>query len=583
MHPPLPPSRPPVSRLPWRFGLVLLVALTCVSAAWGADFPRGPGFYFSPVKLAVLFVAFLSWVALSAWLDKDATTCKLDADRWNGMMLGLGLTGLFVLWILPTFWFGLVLAALIVLGGFGGYAHIRNQNVAAADRILTPDHLRALAAHYLRLRVKAGGGGGPGVPVRILARGTNAREGDVARVERVQTSKGYKGALEMLYEAIQRRATDIHMEPAAEQMTVRFRIDGVMVNVTPFSRMMGDAVVNIFKVICNLDITEKRKPQDGSFSAQVEDRVVDFRVATAGSVAGEKMVMRILDAAQALVSLEQVGMPEDLREKVRELATQPHGMFLVCGPTGSGKSTTLYACLHEVDRYSLNVITVENPVEYHLDNVTQIEINPKAGKTFAGELRSILRQDPDVIMVGEIRDKETAEIACQAAQTGHMVFSTVHANDTVTALARLIDLGVQPFMVASALSAVLGQRLVRKLCLHCRTRFKPSAETLKRINADPDLVRFLYRAAEPQERDEDDEEGEGPCEECGGTGYYKRTGIFELLVINDKIRELMRENPDLQAIRQEAVANGLHTLFEDGSRLVVAGQTSLQELLRVSK
>jgi len=250
----------------------------------------------------------------------------------------------------------------------------------------------------------------------------------------------------------------------------------------------------------------------------------------------------------------------------------------VCGPTGAGKSTTLYAGLNEIDRFTQNIITIENPVEYKLDNVTQIEVNPKAGKTFAGELRSILRQDPDVIMIGEIRDQETAEIACQAAQTGHMVFSTLHANDTVTALGRLIDLGVQPFMIASAISAILGQRLVRVLCTHCKVRYKPDPELLRRANLPADKIKFFYRPPEENERN-----GEAVCQHCGGTGYYKRTGVFELLIITDRIREMIRENPDLVAIKAEALKNGMRYLYEDGLRQVIEGVTSINELLRVCK
>jgi type II secretory ATPase GspE/PulE/Tfp pilus assembly ATPase PilB-like protein len=410
-------------------------------------------------------------------------------------------------------------------------------------------------------------------------------------VERVQQSKGYKAALQMVWNAIQKRATDIHLEPTPNDMPVRLRIDGMMTNARPFTRAMGDAVVNIFKVLCNLDITEKRKPQDGSFSAQVQDRIVEFRVATAGSVVGEKLVMRILDASAALADLSHVGMTESMQTELRDLITRPHGLVLVCGPTGSGKSTTLYACLHEIDRFQQNIITVENPVEYRLDGVTQIEVNPKQGKTFAGELRSILRQDPDVILIGEIRDKETAEIACQAAQTGHLVFSTVHANDSVTAIARMIDLGTPPFMLSSALVGILSQRLVRKLCKKCRKRVRPSAETLRKLKIDADAVRYLYRAFDPEEdapkRDEDDEDGEEPavkaCPTCGGTGYVKRTGIFELLVVTERIAELIKANPNIQEIRQVAVNAGLKTLFEDGARLVIDGDTSIQELLRVSK
>src|SRR5262249_50067754 len=315
---------------------------------------------------------------------------------------------------------------------------------------------------------------------------------------------------------------------------------------------MGDAVINIFKVLCNMDITEKRKPQDGSMSAQIEDHTVDFRVATAGSVAGEKLVMRILDKSQQIIDLSQLGMRDKMRDQIHRLVTQPHGMFIVCGPTGAGKSTTLYACLNEIDRFQQNIITIENPVEYQLSNITQIEVNPKAGKTFASELRSILRQDPDVIMIGEIRDNETAEIACQAAQTGHMVFTTLHANDTVTAVGRLIDLEVQPFMIASALTAVLGQRLVRLLCPKCKVPYNPNPELLRKANLPADKIKYFYR---PPDRSESEADGDGQdiCSTCGGTGYYQRTGIFELFVITDKIRDLIKENPNINAIKQEAV------------------------------
>jgi general secretion pathway protein E len=311
----------------------------------------------------------------------------------------------------------------------------------------------------------------------------------------------------------------------------------------------------------------------------VEDRFVDFRVATAGSVQGEKMVIRILDRSQQIISLTQLGMRDKMRDQVRHVVRQPHGMFIVCGPTGAGKSTTLYACLNEMDRYTQNIITIENPVEYKLENITQIEVNPKAGKTFAGELRSILRQDPDVIMIGEIRDQETAEIACQAAQTGHMVFSTLHANDAVTAVGRLLDLGVQPFMIASAISAILGQRLVRILCPQCKVRYKPDPELLRKANLPAERIKFFYRP--PSE--EDSGNGMATCDHCGGTGYFKRTGCFELLVITDRIRDMIRENPDLGAIKAEALKSGMRYLYEDGLRQVIEGITSINELLRVAK
>jgi general secretion pathway protein E len=585
---------------------MLLVALVFCAGAplvWAAapTFPRGPGLYYSPYKLVIMALSFWGWIKLASWLDEDANNTGMQVSRWNLGYLGTGLVAFLVVWDLSLFWFALVFFWAAVLGITYLYIHYRNQEVGESDQLLTKGHLLGLLERMVPSFARKGTGDtGPAqkVPIRFMSRSANPDEGDMRRMDRVQESRGYKAAQEMVWEAIGKRATDIHLEPTDSNMLVRMRVDGMMGNAAPFSRSMGDAVINIFKVLSNLDITERRKPQDGSFSAQVGQqtgpaewryRMVDFRVATAGSVAGEKLVMRILDSSQQMTNLSQIGMTDNMRERIHDLVTRPHGMFLVCGPTGSGKSTTLYACLHEIDRFGQNVITIENPVEYRLDNVTQIEVNPKAGKTFASELRSILRQDPDVIMVGEIRDKETAEIACQAAQTGHMVFSTVHANDTITALGRLIDLGVQPFMVASALTAVLGQRLVRRLCSRCRVRYRPNADTLKRLNANPDMVRFLYRAADPDDANrkkkdaDEDDEAEEKCEECGGAGYCKRTGIFELLVINDAIRDRIRANPDLNAIRQDAIRSGMYTLFEDGTRLAIDGETSIQELLRVAK
>jgi type II secretory ATPase GspE/PulE/Tfp pilus assembly ATPase PilB-like protein len=357
-------------------------------------------------------------------------------------------------------------------------------------------------------------------------------------------------------------------------MAVRYRIDGILHAAEPFDRPTGDAVVNIFKVLAAMDISEKRKPQDGSFGAKLEGREVDFRVATAGSKTGEKLVMRILDNAAGVSRVEEIGLRPKMVTAIREVVTQPHGMFLCCGPTGSGKSTTLYACLREIDRYQKNIITIEDPIEYHLDNITQLEINTKAGQTFAQSLRSVLRQDPDVIMIGEIRDQETATIACQAANTGHMVFSTVHSNDAITALFRLLDLGVEPFMIASALSAVLAQRLVRSLCETCKEAYKPKPEFLQKANLPVDKVDLFYRPPEAPQQ---------VCPACGGTGYLGRTGIFELLVITDPIRELIRENPSLNAIKAEARKSGMIYLQEDGLRQVIQGKTSIKELLRVVK
>jgi type II secretory ATPase GspE/PulE/Tfp pilus assembly ATPase PilB-like protein len=575
--------------IPFVLAVLSLLWLPDSAPAAGATFPRGPGFYFSIPKILTLLIIYISWVGTSWWVSQDATALGLPSQVWNPLLLGSGMLGALVVWLLPWYWISLLVALILYLTASLAYINLRNQQVPAEERVLTGPHLAYLADKYLKLRLGRGQieERGVGPPIEFIGKSANQDGVDPSRVARAAASKGYRAAKEMVYEALQSRATDIHLEPTKEEMTVRFRIDGILQASDPFGRQMGDAVVNIFKVLADLDITEKRKPQDGSLSARVDARNIDFRVATAGSVVGEKLVMRILDTSQQIIDLTEIGMRDRLREQIRAIAQQPHGMLIVCGPTGAGKSTTLYACLQEIDRYQKNVITVENPVEYHIENVTQIEVNPKAGKTFASELRSILRQDPDVIYIGEIRDQETAEIACQAAQTGHMVFTTLHANDTVTALGRLIDLGVQPFMVADSISAILGQRLVRLLCPKCKVRYKPNAELLRKANLPADKIKYFYRPPESPEEARVERDADGTlrqCSHCGATGYHGRTGIFELLVISDRIRDMIRvDNPNLGAIRQEAIKNGMKYLQEDGLRQVIEGKTSIQELLRVSK
>ena len=557
------------------------------------EFPRGPGFYYSFPKLIFVIIAFFVWIRLAAWVNKDAERIGLQTERWNSFMLGAGVLGFLVIWILPVFMLGIFILILSTCGALYAYIRYRDPKVPADARILTQARLNSILKNQLRMKVDTkkptrntseedviSHSNPSSDSIRFVSRGasSNSRR-DRERFERVNDSKGYKAALSLVSDAIERRATDIHLEPTREETLVRYRIDGVMQSFKPLDKITGDAVTNIFKVLCELDITEKRKPQGGSFSAELEDRTIDFRVATAGSVSGEKLVMRILDQSTKMLRLKRLGMRDKLLTQIRDVITRPYGLFLVCGPTGSGKSTTLYAGLNELDRTQQNIITIEDPVEYWIDSVTQIEINAKAGKSFANELRSILRQDPDVIMIGEIRDRETAEIACQAAQTGHLVLSTVHANDTVTAIGRMLDLGVTSAQLASGLSAVLGQRLVRLLCPKCKIKYKPDPGLLAKANLPVDKIKFFYRS-----RNDKEIANSKPCPKCGFAGYHGRTGIYELLVVNDKIRDLMRaERPNPLAIKQEAVKSGMRYLYEDGFRQVIEGKTSIQELLRVCK
>lgn len=548
--------------------------------AQSANAIRGPGMYLNLLKFIPVVLLYLMWVHTTHWVEKD--TQDLNNPRfemWNAVVFLTGVAGLIFIFVIPLYVVGLIFLLLAYLVPTLIYVNVRNQMVPDDEKVLTPYHFGELLNRlFLKIGMKPVFNKGTtsadssGPPVTFIGKSQGSTKDDPDRVSKAEASQFYVSAKELVYDAVLRRSTDIHMEPTPEAMTIRYRIDGILMSAEPFNPETGVAVLNIFKVLSAMDITERRKPQDGSFAAKVEGRDIDFRVATSGTKAGEKMVIRILDNSAAISKLEDVGMRPKLVTRVREIVTQPHGLFLVCGPTGSGKSTTLYAGLREIDRYQRNIITIEDPIEYHLDNITQIEVNTKAGQTFAANLRSVLRQDPDVIMIGEIRDAETAQIACQAANTGHMVFSTVHANDAVTAIFRLLDLGVEPFLLSSALSAVLAQRLVRVLDEEVKEAYKPNPDFLKKANLSPDKVEFLYRVpSDPN------------LLPPGSTGYFGRTGVFELLEVNDKMRDMMRENPSVNAIKAEARKNGMIYLQEDGLRLVVQGKTSIDELMRVVK
>jgi type II secretory ATPase GspE/PulE/Tfp pilus assembly ATPase PilB-like protein len=492
---------------------------------------------------------------------------------WNSLVFLAGLFGFVVVFLLPVFALGFPLLLVAYGVPLGLYIKERNDRVPDSAKVMTPAHIqglviRGLARFGIHIAGKAARDSALGPPIRFIGKSSGKGDDD-GRSKQAEKSRGFVAAKELVYDAIMRRATDVHLEPKEDEYSARYRIDGVMYPTEPFDRAMGESIINIFKVLGAMDITEKRKPQDGSFRAQLEKRLIDFRAASQGTREGEKVSIRILDQANSVNKIEQLGMRKQMTEQIREIINQPHGMFLSCGPTGAGKSTTLYAVLNDLDAYQQNIITVEDPVEYKIANVTQIEVNVKAGNTFPNALRSILRQDPDIVMIGEIRDAETAKIACQAANTGHMVFSTVHANDTISALYRIVDLGVEPFLLSSALSAILGQRLVRKLCDDCKERYAPKPELLKQAGLPPDKVDAFYRPPG---------NSEAPCPNCGGLGYRGRMGVFELLVITERLRDMVRENAPVSAIRAEARKNGMLYMKEEGLRLVVKGSTSMQEL-----
>ena len=369
-------------------------------------------------------------------------------------------------------------------------------------------------------------------------------------------------------------ASDVHFEPQEESLVVRVRVDGVLTEAQRIPKRMANGVTTRLKVLSKLDIAERRKPQDGriSLNARSVGRLLDIRVAVLPTVDGEKIVMRLIDKSRKTPTLESLGLSEAMRARINEIIRKPTGALLVTGPTGSGKSTTLYAALAEINRPEINIITVEDPVEFRLPGINQVQINISAGLTFAAALRTILRSDPDVIMVGEIRDAETAKISIESALTGHFVFSTLHTNDAPGAVTRLTEMGVEPFLVGSAVSAVLAQRLARKLCTNCCEMYVPTPEELAAARITPEVAAqregmVLYRKV--------------GCPRCNRTGYRGRIGIFQLLVMNDELEKLASSGASRDEIEREAMAGGMRSLWDDGIAKVSAGLTSLEELARV--
>jgi general secretion pathway protein E len=376
---------------------------------------------------------------------------------------------------------------------------------------------------------------------------------------------------QVLTEALESRATDVHVEPFEDQLRVRYRVDGVLVeaNIPPQVRKFHAAIVSRLKILSHLDIAEKRLPQDGRIRLKVAGREIDLRVSVIPMIHGEAVVLRILDRGDAILGLQHLGMSDRDRGVWERVLDLPHGIILVTGPTGSGKTTTLYAGLSKINNADLKIITIEDPVEYQLRGINQIQVNTKSGLTFAAGLRAILRHDPDVVLIGEIRDKETAEIAVQASLTGHLVFSTLHTNDAPGATTRLIDMGIEPYLVSSSLEMVAAQRLVRLICPKCKEEMP--FEDVEKLRAEfgeevPDVI---YR-------------GRG-CRNCQGTGYRGRQGVFEMMPITDDVRGLILERTSSRAIRKLAVQQGMTSLREDGWRLIREGKTTPEEVLRLTK
>lgn len=372
----------------------------------------------------------------------------------------------------------------------------------------------------------------------------------------------------VMFQAVKDRASDIHFEPFETEFRIRYRVDGALYEMSPPPKHLALPVISRIKVMANLNISERRLPQDGRINMQMGHKSIDLRVSTLPTQFGESVVLRVLDRSAVNLELETLGFPKEIHEYVTDAINRPNGIFVVTGPTGCGKTTTLYSCLRRVNAIDSKLLTAEDPVEYDLEGVMQVAVNDAIGMTFGKALRSFLRQDPDIIMVGEMRDMETAQIAIQASLTGHLVLSTLHTNDAPGAVTRLVDMGVEPFLISSTLMGVLGQRLVRKVCANCRTPFEPTEAQLTLLNLSPhDLGDKLFYY------------GRG-CSTCNDTGYKGRKGIYELLIISDAIRNLINERAPTVVVRQKAIELGMVTLREDGLRSIFEGATSIEEVVK---
>ncbi|GAB4149865.1 MAG: hypothetical protein Tsb009_24380 [Planctomycetaceae bacterium] len=534
------------------------------------------GFYLNWRYWVPVLAMFFLWVRVSYWVNMDSRALRCRTFFWNSIIFLTGVAAFSLTFLMPNFPLAIILLILSTMIPLGFYIQERNSYVSKAGRVLTRQHLQEVGSRIMARVTHRLGWGTPskarsGPPIQFFGKSvTRIQHG--RQSSSAESSKGYWTARQLVYDAIQRRATDIHIEPKENEFSVRLRIDGVMYPSEPMDRTLGEMVCNVFKVLAALDITQKRLAQGGSFRGRLDDRDVDFRISTQGTHDGEKLSLRILDRSNAVSSLSDLGLRKQLLETLQKHLQRNHGMLLSCGPTGSGKSTTLCAAVRSLETTRKNIITLEDPIEFQIENVNQIEINEKSGQTFESSLRNILRQDPDVIMVGEIRDRETAKLACQAASTGHLVLSTVHANEPATALTRLLELGVEPFVVADCVTGVLGQRLLRRLCPECRESYTPSDEELKLVGLPREKVDRIYRSCNDLNNS---------CEECGGLGFKGRIGVFEFMEVTSRLKELIRQKASVESIRETAREEGMLYMREEGLRMIALGITSLDELLRV--
>lgn len=567
------------------------------------DLPSYPGFPWLGLVLFAVFIALVTaTIAAAQWMDGEDD--RLDIPRMEGWRLGIA--GVLAALLIGTMNLGAIMLPVVAVGlplVVGAFTRERDKRVPPEERLLTKnglqtllrdlnksrnnrrkataaapkkprqslaERLKGLGSSLGKVVAKKAAAPKPELAIRLLKKDGSpalARDSDD---KTGQLSDNVRHAQTVMIAAMRAGATDVHLEPHEQEYFVRLRVDGVLKNFATYSMLDGRGLISTLKVVSDMDISERRRPQDGTFSAEFEGAKYDIRAASTPTSYGEKMVFRLLNSSGGVLKsgLGNIGLRTQIHEQLQQVIHKPYGMFLVVGPTGSGKTTTVYASLAEIDAQQHNITTIEDPVEYRLDGITQIAVNSAAGVSFASILRSVLRQDPDVLLVGEIRDKETAEIACQAALTGHFVFSTLHANDAVGTITRLLDLGLDPTLIQTAITAVLAQRLARRLCDKCKEPYPPPADLLAKLGVKPGAVPHIFRSK--------------GCEACDGTGFKGRFGLHELMVLNDDIRGQITAEPSVNALRAAARKAGARSLQTDGFLKVLKGLTSIDEIVRVT-
>lgn len=538
--------------------------------------------YLDLFKLIPALVLFLIWITTTRWVDEDAFDLDLEKRMaWSTAMVLSGIVGMLVLLLVPNVIVGIAVMSLAYLVTTLAYVVHRNGQVGDTDKVLSAYHFGALGNSFFELlgakkkvfnRNKASASAG--VPVEFVGIDLNTKTLDMFRVARAQQNALYEEVQSLIYDAVSRRSTDIYLEPGQDGLQVRYRIDGMLVTAEPFDAEAGPEVVDIVKTLCGMNVEDRRKPQEGTFSAKVEGRNIDARVASAGTKMGEKVAVRLFDKAQMVSNLEQLGLTSKEEEKIRAASVQPAGLILGVGPDGCGKSTTIYAILRSMDPLTCDIKTLEEVVEQTIDNIPAEEYNPRSGETITERLKSILRTDPQVVMLSDIKDDELAAVALQAASTNRLILSSFTGSDAIKGTLQLVERGLSRDALASSLLLVFSQRLVRTLCEGCKEPYQPKPEFLKKNNLPEDTEAFYRPPTEPQPQ---------VCGECGGAGFVGRTGIFEVLEITDAIREILLNNPTEAALRAAAAQQRMTTLPRNGLRLVLEGRTSIDELMRIMK